>query len=267
MARTRKDLVTWFVFTLFLLGMTAVFADDAVKTANFTYNYDVDSTSLTYCRLEGQNNDPFSGAIPGRSRIKTTGSSATVAEYTTGGAPFTDVAVGDVLIVPVAGVPTFRNVIAKASAASITVDVAINLSAAGGYTWTFRKAICGTAVTDGWIDVKGANYVLLTSQFEQGDITSLRVRFECKTDGLGAEPVIVYPGESSDCGIGGTLSTDRCDFANASKGINSRLSVVLSPAGYSMCRIGFAYDTADASDAGSNLERVIGTITLGSFHP
>lgn len=268
MARTRKDLVTWFTFILFMLGMTAVFADDAVRTANFTYQFDVDSSSYAFCRLEGQNNDPFSGAIPGRARIKTVGSNTTVSEFTASTNPFTDVAIGDVLQVVVAGVPTTRMVTARASAASITVDTAIDLSATGGYTWTFWKHVCGATANDGWIDTKGASYVGLTTQFEQGDITSLDIQFQCKADGKGSLPVVVYPGETSDCGIGGTLSTDRCNFLNAVKGTDTaRLTVVLSPALYSACRVGFKWVGADTADGTTNLEKFTSTITVGVVHP
>lgn len=268
MARRKKDLIVWFVFTLFMLGMTAVFADDAIRTANFSYQYDVDSSSYLYCRLEGQNNDPFAGAIPGRSRIKTTGSSTTVDEYTTGDGPFVDVGVNDVLQVTLAGVTTTRIVTAKASSASITVDTAINLSATGGYTWSWWNHVCGTGSTAGWISTRGANYVGLTTNWEQGDLTSLDVQYQCKTDGKGALPVVVYPGETSDCGIGGTLSTDRCNFLNAVKATDTaRLTVVLSPAVYTDCRVGFKWVGADASDATTDLEKFTSTITVGVIHP
>jgi hypothetical protein len=74
--------------------------------------------------------------------------------------------------------------------------------------------------------------------------------------------VIVYPGESSDCGIGGTLSTDRCNFATA--GVTARLTVLVEGNLFSACRVGLAYAASDTSDAGANLEQVTVTLVKGA---
>lgn len=235
----------------------------SVRAANFAFRYDVDSSTLTYCRVEGQNRDPFGPALPGRGRVKTTGSSTTVVEQVTGDNPFTEVAVGDVLLVhrPDGTSPGDDLVVvtARASAASITVDTSVDWqNGTAGRTWEWYRTVCGTTANDGWINVsQGA--AALTLQYDQGDLTALVARFECKTAALGAQPVIVYPGKSSDCGLGGTLSTDRCSFATA--GITSRLSVIIAPTVFSQCRIGLAWTGADTSDAGANIEQVTASLT------
>jgi hypothetical protein len=249
------------VLALGLMGSTA-FAQSF--TANFTYLYDVDSSGLTYCVMTGQNSDPFAVARVGTSNIKTTGTSTTLTEFTSGALPFTNLSVGDTIVVPKdnSAVPTQQTVMitAKASGASITVSGSgLTLTGTLGHPFNWLKQTCGTAITDGWATVSGHKTVLMTSQYEQGDLDGLRVRWECKASGVGAQPVIVYPGESSDCGIGGTLSTDRCNFATA--GVTARLSVLVEENPFAYCRVGLAYAATDTSDATTNLEQVTVTLT------
>lgn len=242
-------------------------ARSATAHAIFAYKYDVDSATLTYPRMIGMNNDPYGGSQDGRGTIKTSGSSTTVTENVASSSPFIDVNVGDVIIVRrVTSTPPQDDIVvvtAKASDASITVDTAVDWSA--GFLWRWYKLAAGTASTDGWINVEGAESVAMTVQYEQGDLDALRVRWECRTANIGAQPVIVYPGESSDCGLGGTLSVDRCSFAAA--GINSRLTVMVQPNPFTQCRVGLAFATTDTSDAGANLEQVTVTIDTITFTP
>lgn len=246
------------VLALGLLASSA-FAQSAAKDGQLALLYDVDSTTLTYCRTEGASGGPFDSPIVGSSRIKTVGSSTTVTEFTAGALPFSSVAVGDILVIqttnPPGAVQTLRAVTAKASGASITVDTAIDLSAAGGFQFGFYKHRCGTTSADGWVAIPtAARLISLTVQYDQGDLDALAVRWECKASGAGAEPVIIYPGESSDCGIGGTLATDRCTFATP--GITARLSVVDTAPAYGSCRVGLARVTTDTLDTTTNLEKV-----------
>lgn len=236
------------------------------NSANFAYRYDVDSATLTYCRLEGQNSDPYGGSRLGPGTIKTTGSSTSVTTGVAAAAPFIDVAVGDVLSVlrqAASGSPTDNVVVTvRTDDNNVTVDQAVDWSAvapATGFSWRTWKLRCGTSDTDGWIDVGGARTAMLTVEYDQGDLDALRVRFECRPYGLGAAPVIVYPGETSDCGLGGTLSTDRCSFATA--GATARLSIVVDPNHFGVCRVGLAFAATDTSDAGANLERINAMVT------
>jgi len=245
-----------FVVALALVALCADAQPVARRNANFAYLYDVDSTNLTYCVMGGQGGDPFGPAIVGIARIKTTsGPTATVEEFTTGGAPFTSISVGDtILVTDSAGAAQQLVVVARASAASITVNTTVTLEATAGHNFTWMKQTCGTAITNGWIRVSDARAVSMTVQYEQGDLGSLRVRWECKGLGIGAQPVVVYPGEASDCGIGGTLSTDRCDFTTA--GVTARLTVSVFPNPFAYCRVGLAYAASDAAENATNLEQI-----------
>jgi hypothetical protein len=123
-------------------------------------------------------------------------------------------------------VPQTVTIIAKASGASITVSGAgLTLTGAAGHQFTWFKQTCGTSITSGWATISSYALVSMTVQYDQGDLDALLVRWECRPAGIGAQPVIVYPGETSDCGLGGTLATDRCSFATA--GVTSRLTVLV----------------------------------------
>jgi len=256
-----KKILAW---ALGLLALGATSGAQSV-TGNFAHLYDVDSSSLTYCVMTGQNGDPFGAPRPGSGLIETASGagSTTVTEFTTDALPFADLAVGDTLIIPKdnSAIPTTQTVVivAKASGASITVSSAVDLDGAAGHAFTWMKQTCGTAITNGWVTVSGMSTVAMTVQFDQGDIDGLRVRWECKASGIGAQPVIVYPGETSDCGLGGTLSTDRCNFTPA--GVTSRLTVLVENNPFAQCRVGLAYASTDALDTTTDLEQVTATVT------
>ena len=229
--------------------------------------YDVDSTSLTYCTTS----EPAQG--PGL--VKTTGSSATVASFTTSSGALTGLAVGDVLQVltsprPGASTPatgtgtTLRVVTAIASVNSITVDAAIDLSATGGYSYSFYRNTCGTAATNGWVSVpNAAQRFAMSVSFEQGDIANLVARWECKQSGIAAPIVIVYPGESSDCGLGAALATDRCIWAQAKAGAaDGNLTIVDDAPVFAFCRVGLAYTVSDTAETTTTLEKVTVKVTV-----
>jgi hypothetical protein len=126
--------------------------------------------------------------------------------------------------------------------------------------WSWKDQQCGTAATSGWIDVSAMDGKTFVIQYEQGD-GDISVRFECKDAYLGAQPNIIYPGEGSDCGVGGTLTSAQCVYTAANVGITNRIKLVAWEP-YQMCRVGVKLTGADASDVGANLEQ----ITLGLYN-
>lgn len=238
---------------LALVGASSSFAQGPAKDGTLAILYDVDSTSLTYCKTDGP--------ITVNQRIKTVGSSTTVTEFVASSLPFTNIVVGDVLVVQT---PSITNpnlttevaVTAKASGASITVDTAIDLSATGGFLFTYYHHVCGTTSEDGWFAVSAAaSRVSITVQYDQGDLGAFVARWECRASGAGKQPVIIYPGGGSNCGgLGFTLATDRCSATAA--GVNARLTVTDTAPGYAQCRVGVAFVSTDTSDATTNLEKV-----------
>jgi hypothetical protein len=245
------------------LGLVLVLAGAATaqgpaRDGQLALLYNVDATALTYCTLR---NGPFNEPSQIVPRIKTTGSSTTVTEFTASTNPFSNVVVGDVLVIltPTATAPDATTVVAvtaKASAASITVDQAINLADAAGHKFSFYHHVCGTTDADGWFSAgAAASRVALTVQYDQGDLGELVVRFEAKAAGAAALPVVLYPGGGSDCGaLGFSLSTDRCSATTP--GVLARLSVLDEGPAYAFYRVGFAYVTSDASDATTTREKL-----------
>lgn len=234
----------------------------STTNANFTYRLDVDSGTVTYCRLEGQNGDPFGGSANGSGRIQTTGSSASVTATVAASLPFTNIVAGDVISVQRSASATVDNVVVLTvvDGDNITVDPAVDWS--GGFSWRFWKSRCGTGDSDGWISVANAKTVSLGLQYDQGNLTGgVKARWECRGSGLGALPVILYPNEGATC-EGGTLTAGFCEFASASI-TAGRLTVVDGTPAYSSCRVGLAFVTDDSGgDAGANLERVTASVAV-----
>jgi hypothetical protein len=251
----------WGLLLLFVAPF--LFSAEMQKSANFSYHFDVDSATSTYVRMAGQNGDPFGGSIAGPGTVKTVaGPTTAVVENVVGSNPFRDVGVGDVIVV--SRTTNARDVVvvtAKASDAAITVDPAVTWDA--GFAWRWWDSQSGTTVNDGWISVGSGSLIGVTVQYEQGDLDALKVRFECRGDWLGAQPVVLYPGESSDCGPGGTLAAGFCEFATP--GITARFSITDTAPIYSSCRVSLSFKTTDVSDVGANLERIVAAVTVGSF--
>lgn len=238
---------------LALLALPA--AAQEQRAANFTYKYDVASSSMTYCGLLGRSGnawlDPIVSSVP----IETSGSSTTVTAVTAGSNPFTNLAVGDVIyVVRDNGVREIRLITAKASADQVTVDTAVNWS--DGFPFSWMNNTCGTGADDGWIHVGGWQTVELTVQYIAGDLDTLDVTWFCKEGALGSSDIRVYPGPSSDCGDG-TLSGTVCQFASTGQG----LSVKIPNNAFAQCRVGLKYGTTD----GGTREEVTTTISVARY--
>jgi hypothetical protein len=231
---------------------------DEDRTANVMVRFDVDSATATYCRVTGQGGDPMGASLPGPDRVTTSGSSTTV----TSAAGFGDLDADDIIIVSRAlttGVTDVRRVVgAPATTSSLTIDAAIDWT--GGFAWRYLKQTCGTGTTDGVIDVSGRTKKRFEVAFEQGDIDGLEWRLECRGAGIGATWQVVFPGAATACGAG-SVASGYCRFATATAGIAGRYSVV-DEAPWQSCRIGFKYQSSDASDAAGALEIVNASITV-----
>ncbi len=248
---------------LFLAALAALAAPvgaQPVKDFFAGLEYDVDSATLTYCATAGPNTgDQLIMSSGG-------GSSANLVPSVAGSAPFTGMAVGDVLKITMStGVSpstyAYRVIITYTSANAVTVDSVITIAA--GTSWSWYRNTCGTGATAGWFSVPAAALrMAATVLFEQGDITALVARWECRPVGS-ASIVILYPGEGADCGLGATFSVDRCSWPAAQAGTaTGSLTVVDDAPQFAACRVGLAYTGADASDAAATLEKV--TVSVSS---
>lgn len=245
----------------FLAAPPSARAQEATA-ANFALRYDLDSTSLTYPRVMGQNG-AFGGSIAGQAPIKTTGSNVAVTAVSAGSNPFASVAIDDVVVVDRGnGVTDVRVVVAKTDADTIEVDTAVDWSAGFSFRWLDTQT--GTGDGDGWIKVSGFANRMITFQLEQvsGVTGGIDTRLECRGGAVGAKSTIVWPGSNATaqtCGAG-TLASGFCNFTAA--GIASHTAILLNlEEAWLQCRFGLKINTSDAAEAAeANKERI--TITF-----
>lgn len=189
------------------------FANYDVTTAGYTYGFFGNRAAMPY-------DQPFGDGVSvdqRNNRVKTTGSSTTVAAVdTSNGEPFAGVAAGDLLIFPrslasatantdFVRFPAYRYITAKASNDSLTVDTAIILdpsvvpstvpiaATAAYFPFRYKNFISGTGATDGWFDVRSFVGINVDFQVNTINATSLEATLECKADinAATANPIFV----------------------------------------------------------------------------
>jgi hypothetical protein len=224
---------------LIALIAAPVFGEVPQRSREIVMKYDVDSATMTYCKVDG----PFSG----KGKVSTTGSSTTVVGSSS--ESFSTLAAGDVLRVQTgtsARDITVVAVTAVASATSLTIVTAQNWSA--GYAWSYWDQTCGTAATDGWVDLSGLSDRTIVVSYEAGTTGGggIDVVWECKGASVLSEEVQVYP-DNWPSDVGTALEVN---FADAAVGTKQARRAVRVPEPWSQCRVGLALQaTDDAADA------------------
>lgn len=224
-------------------------AEEIIKAVPLIAGYDLDSTDWIYCSSVGETGRPLDAPRLVNIKAKTSGSSTTVTSNTASSGAFATVAVGDLLWFPrtegtvsAAATGEWRYVTARASADSITIDSAIDLSS--GYGFGFRRPTCGTTATDGWIPVLGFERINFVGQIDQLDVTGgIDYEVECKAEGPSATAVVI---------IGPTNKTTTWAGGN----------VAYEPWAY--CRIGWKIGSADdGADTTTHAEKIAAYVILG----
>ena len=241
---------------------SSVFAQTQ-RAANFTYRYDLDSTTLIYCRVVGNSGNPGSPPIRGTASIVTAGSNLTVTENVSGTNPFTLLDVNDILIVTRQSGTVERRVVAtKASAASITVDTVIDLT--GGVAFSWLDTQCGSTDADGWIDAAGLNAKEVQFLLEQinGVVGGISIRLECRGDAIGSLPTIVHPGDSASATCSpGTLASEFCNFTVGDATDGRAYFVIPQDIICGEVRVGMKIVTSDAAEAAeADKERITSSL-------
>lgn len=161
-------------------------------------NYDLDSTSYVYCLTTGRGGDPGGGWLPGNGKIKTSGSSATVTSNTASTSALTSLAVGDELLITYQGLLIRAYVSAAASADSITVGTAIDISS--GATYSFRRRSCGTS--GGYFPTRQLSVWKLVVIVDQLDVTGgIDVKVECYVNSAVPTPEVVSESSPGTKGV------------------------------------------------------------------
>lgn len=232
------------------LAPAAASADDVVVAVPLIAGYDLDSTSLIYCNSTGQGGGVLAPPKMVNVKATTSGSSTTVTSLVANSDAFLNVAAGDLLwfprteaVVPVA-TGAWRYVVSRASANSITVDTAIDLTS--GYGFGFRTRSCGTAATSGEVPVSGFAAVNFVGQIDQISVTGgIDYVVECRPEGPAATwTTIIGPTNKTAAWAGG--------------------NVAYEPWAY--CRMGWKIGSADdGTDTGADAEK-IAAYFIGTRH-
>lgn len=205
----KRGVLAAIAFLAILLSPAAARAQVGPETRPAFSHYDLSSGALIYCALEP--NIVTSDAS--NARIQTAGSNATVTAVS--GAPFTNVNQWAELYISTPIGNFVRTVTARASATSITVDTALDISA--GASFTYRNLFCGTTANDGWMKVSLLVPFSLTYVIEQINAASIDMRFECTEALATATTNPIYPGSddavgAAGCGAGTVAAGQLCNF-------------------------------------------------------
>lgn len=224
-----------------LLALALPAAAQGERTAHFAIGYDVGSDTMTFCVMQGQQNDPWGGPFVSNIPIDTAGSSTSVSAVTATTEPFARLEIGDAIFVQTTddvGARELRWITAKADDDNVTVNAVIDLTA--GYSFQYLLLACGTDAASGWIKVESQKTVTMTVIYEAGDLGALEVIWEGRDESLVGTPVQIYPGPSSDCGFG-TLSTDVCSYTST----GDVQAVKVTHNTFSRVRLGLRHDGTD----------------------
>jgi hypothetical protein len=234
-----------------LLLLLALPAQAEVVVGHFMSRYDLDATTITYCRSEGQRGDPFAPPKPNDYLVDNAGSVTAVTSATAGQDVFLGMGTGDMITITVSQVDYPRGILTYTDTENIVVDEAIDLSASD-YKITWRENKCGTAATDGWLDASNLINISVFFYLTQyvGDGNGLDVRIEAivlTPDGT-ENLVQVWP----DKAVAAGASVQ--NFTTA--GITSNLIVNIT-APVQRIRVGVLHNTADdGNDLTTNAEQI-----------
>lgn len=243
-----KKLAALGLILAFALGQVASAQEQ--RQASYAYQYDLDSTNLTFCVVKGLNGSPFGGNIPGSGTVSSVGTAVEASSTTA----FQGLGAGDIFYAVQSQGLTILQIASVTDGDSLVLVTAPG-SDFTGVAWSWRDLVCGTTDADGWIDVANMDGKTITIQYEQGD-GNIDVRWECRKSYLGAKPLVVFPSQTTDtCGTNGTLTAGHCRYTAANVGIANRISLVVWEP-YKDCRVGVKLTGADASDVGANLEQI-----------
>jgi hypothetical protein len=178
--------------------------------------------------------------------ITTSGAKSTTVAAVATNAAFTDVAVGDLLLIPITGGEVYeRKVTAKASVNSITVNQAITIPAAG-VPFSYRRFYYSTNPADilavpvaGWSRAV-FNWAVQANANTGGVVCKL----ECtrKDAGWPTGAWVTQPLPITTIASGATTVDDAGLFSSISEVID------VEARGYTHCRMGFRFGTGDDAD-------------------
>lgn len=221
-------------YGLLILLSIATAASAATTRRTELFKYDLDATTKTYFVL---------GAEPGTAG--TAAVSAAASTTLTSSSAFTNVSVGDMLIIKAStGIVYQKAVVAKASASSLTMSTPAITVTSAPFTW--RKLTSGTTSAYGAFPVDGFSTFTVQVVIDQFSVSSggISVQLECRAN-PNAEWAPAYPVA--------TPPAAQVPFTATATG-----SYLLTTSGvYDACRVGlWLTGTDDGADTATNAEQV-----------
>lgn len=217
------------VLTLWALGLASVSLADQPIPGLFTYKYDLESTTITYCKTVGP--------IQGKGLITSSGTALTGSQ--TDSFTATQLAENDVIVSNVAGTRQFLLVYSVTDGNDLVL-VSAPGTALTSAQWEYYDTQCGTGATDGWVSFKGYEPgSSITFQPDQFSATGgVDVRIECRGSYIGALSNQVFPEcDSGECATEQNYTT---------AGITSTTQLSLQES-QGECRVGLQIVTGDDS--------------------
>lgn len=223
--------------------------------------YDLDATSYTFCRLQGQGGgtSPLPQAFQLPAAVETVGSSTTFTASTAATAPFRDVVAGDVLVIPIGAgvtatpVTVLRSIVSKTSSDEVVVDEAYDLGTTGVVLSALSQK-CGTGEQDGWQNVSALRNVQATVQIDQmSGAGGIDVQWWCRSAQPDAKAVQYYPDNSAGAATRNYTAA----------GTEARTIVAfVDEASCAQIRVGMLWHTNDdGADTGADRERITVTVS------
>jgi hypothetical protein len=186
--------------------------------------------------LGEQGVDPF-GSYPINLPITTSAASSTTVTSVGSAGSFQNVAVGDLLLIPLGGKTYERKVTARASANSITVNQAMNIPTAG-VTFAYKKFWFSTnPAQEMFIPVSGFDTLLVNwsvdANADTGGVVTLLQCTDSKQPDFPTTPWVQMSTFTTATGVAQAPMTE---------------SVDLTQLPYQFCRMGFRFGTGDDID-------------------
>lgn len=237
---------------LALLAVPSLNAQGQAKRITMLANYDLDSASYIYCNSLGIS--PGAGSrgtgepMPRGVRVATvTTGSTTISAVTAGTKPFVGMVAGDILYFEIKGFVEERVIVTATDDDNTVVNRTINLHsentgvpAGQGVTFRWRQRSCGTAATDGWMDVTALPVVKFEINIDQMNVTgNIDVRVECQSFGAVLSPQQVFLDAIATAGIPSGRITRQMFWTD-----------------FDQCRVGLKLTTDDGGDTGANAEQI-----------
>lgn len=205
--------------------------------------YDLDSASYIYCVTTGANNKVWGEWRSSPDLVHTDGGAGSNIDGKA--APedaFAQVSVGDELQFNLAGVTEYRTVLNRSDdSASVNADIDLDNSYGNdgtgtGYHFNWRKLVCGTSATSGWVPLEAFGARTYMIHIDQMVATSIDAKLECEVVGGASSPITVWTKNYT--------------------AVAEDIVVIDGDQRYTRCRLGWKINTDDGDDLTTNAEQI-----------